>query len=126
ASQGDEAVWDVCLLVEAKASADAATKDFPRLLKGLEILAEASSDSDYAFSTREGSIRISGASLCALSSHEAELKKFVMYCCDEITEGTPRLLSAASRMQLLSAPASLDFASMLSDRLLAGKLKAEI
>src|SRR5690606_3380792 len=45
---------------------------------------------------------------------EAELEKIVLYCCDAPTDATPRLLSAASRMQLLSAQASLKFASALA------------
>lgn len=125
ASRGDGSVWDVCLLVEAKASADAATKDFPRLLRGLEVLAEASSSTTYAFSSREGTLRISGSSLASLGTDEARLKKTVMYCCDETAEGTPRLLNAASRMQLLSAPASVEFASRLQNRPAGGNANAE-
>jgi hypothetical protein len=37
-------VWDVCLLVEAKASVDAAATDLPRLLRGLRLLGHADED----------------------------------------------------------------------------------
>lgn len=126
ASQGGSTVWEVCLLVEAKASADAATKDFPRLLRGLEILAEASRDATYAFPSREGTLNVSGRSLSTLSTDKARLRQTVMYCCDEVIEGTPRLLSAASRMQLLSAPASLDFATHLVNPPLGENANADL
>src|SRR5690606_25158476 len=69
--------------------------------------------------------RISGSSLASLGTDEARLKKTVMYCCDETAEGTPRLLNAASRMQLLSAPASVEFASRLQNRPAGGNANAE-
>lgn len=105
--------WDVCLLVEAKASVDAATTDFPRLLRGLRLLARADGNTIYPFETPQETFRLRGASLCALKVDEAELKKTVLYCCDAPAETTPRLLSSASRMQLLSAQASLEFANKL-------------
>jgi hypothetical protein len=105
--------WDVCLLVEAKASADSATTDFPRLLRGLELLAHAGKDSVYPFRTQQGTVYLSGASLGALRTDEASLARTVLYCSDAPAETAPRLLSAASRMQLLSAQASLEFAGAL-------------
>src|SRR5690606_5052596 len=60
--------WDVCLLVEVKASADAATTDFPRLLRGLDVFAKADYQVDYSFTTRQGATRVRGASLCDLAS----------------------------------------------------------
>ena len=47
-------VWNVRFLVEAKASADAATTDLPRLLRGLNLLAQADPDTLYAFETTPG------------------------------------------------------------------------
>nr|WP_322101737.1 3-deoxy-D-arabino-heptulosonate 7-phosphate synthase [Paraburkholderia sp. J41] len=108
-------VWHVCLLVEAKASVDAATTDFPRLLRGLRLLAHANPDAAYAFETQQGAVRLAGASLHALSIDESAVRGTVLYCSDAPAEPAPRLLGAASRMQLLSAPASLAFASTAAD-----------
>ncbi|AMR81284.1 hypothetical protein [Cupriavidus nantongensis] len=118
AAAGDAVVgteaWDVCLLVEVKASVDAATTDFPRLLRGLRLLAHADKDVVYPFATRQGTMPLRGAALCALPSAAAALSRTVLYCCDAPAEPTPRLLSAASRMQLLSATPTLDFAAALT------------
>ncbi|MGB3288859.1 MAG: 3-deoxy-D-arabino-heptulosonate 7-phosphate synthase [Burkholderiaceae bacterium] len=106
--------WDVCLLVEAKASVDAAVGDLPRLMRGLRLLAHADASAVYAFETRQGVVRLRGASLNALSADEAGMARTVLYCCDVPAESAPRLLGAASRMRLLSAPASLEFAAGLT------------
>lgn len=112
--------WDVLLLVEAKASVDAATTDLPRLLRGLRLMSRADRDAVYSFETQQGTMRLRGASLCALRPDEAEaqnnakLKRTVLYFCDAPAETTPRLLSSATRMQLLSAAASLEFAGKLT------------
>jgi hypothetical protein len=108
--------WDVCLLVEAKASVDAASTDLPTLLRGLQLLASADRTAVYPFKTRQGTVQLRGASLSALPTGEAGLARTVLYCCDAPAETTPRLLSAASRMQLLSAPACLDFAGTLAKK----------
>ncbi|MCA8105439.1 3-deoxy-D-arabino-heptulosonate 7-phosphate synthase [Burkholderia semiarida] len=108
--------WNVRFLVEAKASADAATTDLPRLLRGLNLLAQADPDTVYAFETHQGTVRVHGASLHALTTDEAALPREVLYCCDASADATPRLLGAASRMQLLSAQASLEYASALARR----------
>lgn len=105
--------WDVCLLVEAKASVDAATTDLPRLLRGLRLLAHAEKHVVYAFQTEQGTVRLRGASLSALPTDETGLANKVLYCSDAPAESNPRVLGAASRMQLLSAPATLEFASKL-------------
>ncbi|WP_431257846.1 3-deoxy-D-arabino-heptulosonate 7-phosphate synthase [Roseateles chitinivorans] len=107
--------WDLCLLVEAKASPDAATTDLPKLLRGLRLLAQADIDTTYAFTSTDGEVRLRGASLSALPTEEGDLARAVLYCCDGLEDRTPRLLSAASRMQLLCAEASLDFAAALED-----------
>ncbi|AIO30837.1 hypothetical protein DM39_6930 [Burkholderia cenocepacia] len=112
--EAPDAAWHVRFLVEAKASADAATTDLPRLLRGLNLLAQADRATLYSFETREGAVRVHGASLAALTTDEAALQREVIYCCDTGAEVTPRMLSAASRMQLLSAQASLDYASALA------------
>ncbi|VCU69603.1 hypothetical protein PIGHUM_01666 [Pigmentiphaga humi] len=113
-ADGEGPVWDVCLLVEAKASIDAATTDLPRLLRGLRLLAQAGADAIYPFESREGRVCLRGASLRKLSADEPVLARSVLYCCDASAE-PPRLLGAASRMQLLSAPASLAFADALEN-----------
>ncbi len=109
-------VWDVCLLVEAKASVDAATTDLPRLLRGLRLLSHAKENVIYSFEAKQGTVRLRGASLRALTTDEASLIRTVLYCCDAPADVAPRLLSAASRMQLLSAAASMEFACNLADK----------
>ncbi|MEI2415130.1 3-deoxy-D-arabino-heptulosonate 7-phosphate synthase [Orrella sp. JC864] len=111
---GSQPAWDVCLVLEAKASVDAATTDFPRLLRGLALLALARPDQVYPFAARQGTVPLRGASLAALPTQAHALAGTVLYCCDAPADSTPRLLGAASRMQLLSAPASLDYASTLA------------
>ncbi|WP_175919724.1 3-deoxy-D-arabino-heptulosonate 7-phosphate synthase [Burkholderia pyrrocinia] len=115
-TRGDEPApaWNVRFLVEAKASADAATTDLPRLLRGLNLLAQADADTIYSFETHQGTVRVHGASLRALTTDDAALQREVLYCCDASADATPRLLGAASRMQLLSAQASLEYASALA------------
>lgn len=110
-----EAQWDVRLLAEAKASVDAAATDLPRLLRGLRLLACADEDTVYPFQTRQGTVRLRGASLAALKTDADSLARSVLYCCDAPAEAEPRLLGAAGRMQLLSARASLEFAGALAD-----------
>ncbi|WP_321814977.1 MULTISPECIES: 3-deoxy-D-arabino-heptulosonate 7-phosphate synthase [unclassified Paraburkholderia] len=112
----DAAPWNVRLLLEAKASVDAATTDLPRLLRGLRLLAHANVDSVYAFETQQGTVKLNGASLHALSTDDAALRDAVLYCCDAPAEMPPRLLGAASRMQLLSAQTSVSFANALAER----------
>nr|WP_297526075.1 3-deoxy-D-arabino-heptulosonate 7-phosphate synthase [uncultured Roseateles sp.] len=107
--------WDLCLLIEAKASPDAATTDLPKLLRGLRLLAQADVATTYTFASNDGEVRLRGASLNALPTEEGDLARAVLYCCDGAEERAPRLLNAASRMQLLSAEASLDFAGLLED-----------
>lgn len=109
-------VWDICLFVEAKASVEAATTDLPRLLRGLRLLAHAEDGVVYSFKTQQGMVSLRSASLRALTTDEADLARTVLYCCDAPAEATPRLLSAASRMQLLSAQACLEFASVLEEK----------
>ncbi|MCP3712980.1 3-deoxy-D-arabino-heptulosonate 7-phosphate synthase [Paraburkholderia sp. CNPSo 3274] len=104
-------VWNVRLLVEAKASVESATTDLPRLMRGLRLLAHAEENVVYSFETQQGPVRLHGASLRAQGIDESGLLKAVLYCCDAPAEGAPRMLNAASRMQLLSAPASLEYAS---------------
>ncbi len=104
-------VWNVRLLVEAKASVESATTDLPRLMRGLRLLAHAEENAVYTFETQQGPVRLHGASLRAQGIDESGLLKTVLYCCDAPADGASRMLNAASRMQLLSAPASLEYAS---------------
>ncbi|MGE4337397.1 MAG: 3-deoxy-D-arabino-heptulosonate 7-phosphate synthase [Pigmentiphaga sp.] len=116
--------WDVDLMVEVKASVDAATNDYPRLLKGLDLLAQADAQRVYAFASRQGELGVSGSSLQRLAAQDSApgaglashaLACAVLYCCDGLAESGPRWLGAASRMQLLSASASLEFAGALAE-----------
>ncbi|MFY3679241.1 3-deoxy-D-arabino-heptulosonate 7-phosphate synthase [Achromobacter xylosoxidans] len=108
-------LWDVCVMVEAKASVEAATTDLPRLLRGLRLLARAQPGQAYAFSTQQGMIQVRGASLAALPVTEATLAQQVLYCSDAPVDAAPAGLHAASRMQLLSAPSCLAYAAALSE-----------
>ncbi|ARP93170.1 3-deoxy-D-arabino-heptulosonate 7-phosphate synthase [Bordetella genomosp. 13] len=110
-AQAGADVWDVCLLVEAKASVEAASTDFPRLMRGLRLLAQAEQDEIYAFPSRQGPVRLRGASLRALPADEGGVADTVLYCCDASADTMPRLLGSAARMQLLSAQASVAYAS---------------
>src|SRR5690606_8219686 len=92
-----------------------ATTDFPRLLRGLRLLAHARKDATYPAATRQGEVKLRGASLSTLPANEDDLAATVLYCCNAPADAAPRLLSAASRMQLLSSQASLTFASKLAD-----------
>lgn len=107
--------WDIRLLIEAKASVDAISPDLPRLLRGLRLMAAADPARSYRFQCREGGITVRGRSLQGLDdTDEATLASRVMYCSDD-RAGTPaRLLGAASRMQLLSAPESVAHAVALA------------
>src|SRR5690606_39895060 len=73
AGVSDDQGWDVCLLLEAKASADAAATDLPRLLRGLEVLSQAEEESLHSFQTTQGEVWLSGASLRRLSTDEARV-----------------------------------------------------
>lgn len=115
ADKAQRAAWTVCLLVEAKASVDAAASDLPRLLRGLHLLAQADPAETYEFQTRQGAVPLSGAALRSLAGHTADLSRLVLYCTNGPDPAAPRLLSAASRMQLLSAPESLRYAASLQN-----------
>ena len=106
--------WDVCLLVEVKASIDAATTDFARLLRGLQLLASADRDTVYTFATHQGEVSLHGASLADLPTEVSELPGTVLYCSDAPADPRPRLLSAASRMQLLASDTSLEYAGKVA------------
>ncbi|WP_208648199.1 3-deoxy-D-arabino-heptulosonate 7-phosphate synthase [Cupriavidus plantarum] len=126
---GDTHDYDICLLLEVKASVEAATTDFPRLLRGLRLLGHADPDKRYAFDTNEGTVSLHGGSLHAFGMRGADRQKdperdghrdesgvaAFLYCCDVPADATPRVLGAASRMQLLSAAASLHYASALAE-----------
>ncbi len=114
-TSGDTVVWDISLLIEAKASVDAASTDLPRLLRGLRLLAHADANAHYAFETQQGVVHVRGASLTSLPTEGDRLANTVLYCCDAPADASPRLLNAASRMQLLSAPESLAYAGMLTE-----------
>lgn len=105
--------WHLMLLIEAKASADAASTDLPKLLRGLRLLRAADPAAGYAFRTSSGELRLTGASLAAFDADAPDLGGRVLYCCDGDDALRPRLLSAATRMQLLSADASLELAARM-------------
>lgn len=108
--------WDIVLLLEVKASADAAVSDFPRLLRGLRLLASAEPEGQYEFATGQGAVLVSGASLRALGVDDATLARTVRYVCDTVPAGdTPLTLTPANRMRLLLLPASVAFAAHLLD-----------
>ncbi|WP_420225586.1 3-deoxy-D-arabino-heptulosonate 7-phosphate synthase [Pigmentiphaga litoralis] len=108
--------WDICLLVEVKASPDAATTDYPRLLRGLQLLTKADPHSAYPFRKTQGTVLIRGASLHALPTTDvlATFHEAVLYASDTPADSVPKPLGAASRMQLLSSTTTLDYASRLA------------
>ncbi|NUZ07333.1 hypothetical protein [Piscinibacter koreensis] len=109
---------ELCLLVEAKASPEAAHADLPRLWRGLRRLAEARAGSVYRFPTRDGMVALDGDSLRRLQPPASALPPTVFYCCDAPADH-PQRLDAASRGMLLSEPACLAFAARLLDGALA-------
>lgn len=111
----DEPLWDICLLVEAKASPDSVSTDFPRLLRGLKVLSQADPARHYAFKAREGIFDLRGVSLQSLPTEADAVGRCVLYSSDAPAERHPRLLSAAARMQLLSSPECLGFAMALAE-----------
>ncbi len=125
ASQGETSTtWDLCLLLEAKASADAATTDLYTLQRGLQRLQQATADIPHVFASDAGDVTLTGRSLQALNlgSPTAEGSRpdgagmSVLYCSDAPSDRRPPWLNPASRMQLLSAPASIDWASHRCDQ----------
>lgn len=110
-----EPTWDLCLLLEAKASVDAATTDFARLQRGIRLLASADSGATYSFSTRQGDVLLRGGPLNALAMpDDAGLEGLVLYCTDAPAPPVPHLLGTASRTQLLGASRSMAFATALA------------
>ncbi|MDQ0589047.1 hypothetical protein [Variovorax paradoxus] len=108
------AAADLVLLAETKASPASATSDFPRLLRGLRRLAQASAKETYAFASADGEQRIFGASLQGLRPIGRMLPPQVIYCCSAPPEASPQPLGAATRAVLLAEPASLAFAQQLA------------
>ncbi|UXH79149.1 3-deoxy-D-arabino-heptulosonate 7-phosphate synthase [Roseateles amylovorans] len=139
----DASAWDLCLLVEAKASADAATTDVYKLQRGLQRLQQASDGEVHAFACDQGEVGLTGASLRALTLGAGEgegegaaqgpvppcsapaqddrldasrsVLGSVLYCSNATADRTPPLLNPASRMQLMSAPAAVAFASQWAE-----------
>jgi hypothetical protein len=109
----DDTAADIVLLAEVKASAAAATTDLPRLLRGLERLAQARADDGYALAARGGELRLSGRSLQALQPPGAGLPPQVIYCCATRAEAPPALLGTAAKAMLLAEPASVAFGCRL-------------
>lgn len=113
--QDTPSAWDLCLLLEAKASVDAATADFSRLQRGLRLLASADEDAVYSFATHQGEVLLHGTPLRAPATlGDSGLAGMVLYCTDAPAPAVPHLLSAASRMHLMGAPPSLAFATDLA------------
>lgn len=103
--------WNVALIIEAKASADAASSDLPRLRRGLRLLGQADPNTLYPCRSQQGLVHLSGPSLQALHPDRSALDSKVLYCSNAPADAQPRLLSAASRMLLLSDLPSLQFAA---------------
>lgn len=113
--QAADDTWDIRVLVEAKASPDSVATDFPRLLRGLGMLARADSAQTYTFKAREGSFTLRGSTLRALPTDVEAAAATVLYSSDAPAEASPRLLSAAARMQLLSSPEVLAHAIAIAE-----------
>jgi hypothetical protein len=101
----------VVLLAEVKATPSAATRDLPKLLRGLTRLAQAAGDAPVAFASDQGSVLLAAATLRALAPAPS-LPAHVVYCSTAaVSEPVP--LSPESRAQLLAEPASIAFAQQL-------------
>lgn len=111
----EDAVWEVSLLVEAKASPDSVANDFPRLLRGLTVLAQADAGRNYAFKAREGNFLLRGSQLATLPTDADTLGGTVLYTSDAPADRNPRLLSAAARMQLMSSTEGIACAIALAE-----------
>jgi hypothetical protein len=111
---GSEGAWDIVLIVEVKAAADSAAGDLPRLIRGLHVLASAQALATYTFQSAQGAIALTGASLHQLPTEGQAMAHRVLYCSDEASSETLRLLSHASRMQLLSHDVSVAYAACLA------------
>jgi len=114
ADAGADAPAEIALLVEVKASPEAAVSDVARLVAGLQRLAHAQAEASYAFASADGPVRLLGASLRALRPVGEALPPQVIYCCSAPAEPQVPMLSAASRGVLLSERASLAFAAALA------------
>jgi hypothetical protein len=108
------AAADILLLAEVKASPAAATPDWWRLHRGLQRLASADAAGEAMFSSSNGALRVSGASLHALAPSDGDLPWNVVYCCTAPAETRPVMLSAASLAVLLGEPESVAFARVLA------------
>nr|WP_240980224.1 hypothetical protein [Ramlibacter agri] len=105
---------DILLLAEVKAAPAAATPDFPRLVRGLQRLAQAEAGATYFFPSAAGDVAVRGASLQRLQPHDATLPSHAIYCCSAAPDTQPAWLSAAAKSLLASEPASLEYARSLA------------
>jgi hypothetical protein len=105
---------EIVLLAEVKAAPAAAAADLPRLLRGLQRLAQAAPGQSHAFASRQGEVRVQGASLAALAPHGRALPQHVVYLCSAPVEAQPAILGAAAKSVLAVEPASLAFALRLA------------
>lgn len=101
---------ELLLLAEAKAAPAAATRDRPRLLRGLARLARAGAAADVVFATREGEWRVGGASLRALAPDGDDAPETVIYSCIA-SEAQAPLLAHSARTLLLQQRATLAWAT---------------
>ncbi len=114
-ADAQQSAAELVLLAEIKASPAAVSADLPRLLRGLQRLAQADTGTAYAFASDDGTTHILGASLRRLRPHGHALPPHVIYCCPAPAEPQPQaLLSAASKAVLLGEPASLAFAQRIA------------
>jgi hypothetical protein len=104
---------EIVLLAEVKSSPAAATPDLPRLMRGLQRLAEAGAAGDQVLAAADGGARVSGASLQRLQPLDTAVPANVVYCCSAAPEPDPQVLAAAAKGALLADPASLAFAQRL-------------
>lgn len=104
-----DAAAQVALLAEVKASAAAATSDLPRLLRGLERLAQAA-PAPQRFASADGPVDLCGDSLAQLAATARTLPARVIYCCCASASQPTQPLAAAAKAVLLAEPACLAFA----------------
>jgi hypothetical protein len=105
---------DVVLLAEVKASPAAAGSDFPRLLRGLQRLAQADAAATWAFASSDGPVRITGASLRALQPAGHALPPQVVYGCTAPAEAAPSPLGTAAKAVLLTQAPCVAYAGQVA------------
>ena len=105
--QRNEPAWCLVALVEVKSAPEAAEADWPRLLRGLQRLAQARADEVMRWPSADGAVDLKGNSLRGVLPEGQQLPLQVFYACAATQARPPAWISARAKAVLLSHPASL-------------------